>query len=92
MTSGRTTVYERAMAIEDLKKAEESLRKTQTNLARQEQALGVREQQEVNNLKKNLFLTKRMNARALKKRIQEHQRQYYFCKSIDTVSDRDLQI
>jgi hypothetical protein len=66
------------MALEDIKKAEESLRKTQANLAKQERALGVEQRQELNNLKKNIFLTKRMNARALKTRIQQRLRSRKF--------------
>ncbi|THU82373.1 hypothetical protein K435DRAFT_933946 [Dendrothele bispora CBS 962.96] len=74
LTSSSSSTYQQAMAVDDLEKAKESLQKAQEKLGRHERSLGIQERTQVKKLTKSPFLTKRMNARALKMRLWERLR------------------
>ncbi|THU94094.1 hypothetical protein K435DRAFT_563197, partial [Dendrothele bispora CBS 962.96] len=74
LMSAGSAAYERAMAVDDLEKTKESLRKAREKLGRHERSLGLQERTQVKRLMKSPFLTKRMNARALKIRLRERLR------------------
>ncbi|THU96399.1 hypothetical protein K435DRAFT_819451 [Dendrothele bispora CBS 962.96] len=74
LTSTGSASFERAMAVDDLENAKVSLQKAQEKLGRHERSLGLQERAQVKRLTKSPFLTKRMNARALKMRLRERLR------------------
>ncbi|KAE9391464.1 hypothetical protein BT96DRAFT_959544 [Gymnopus androsaceus JB14] len=70
--------WETATAELELETAVQTLRKAEIRLKKKEEALGVTARQQLQHLIKSPFLTKKMNARALKTRIRERLRSRKF--------------
>ncbi|KAJ3818328.1 hypothetical protein EV361DRAFT_952195 [Lentinula raphanica] len=70
--------WDMATAELELDSALQDLRKAQNRVSKKENALGVDEKHQLRSLIKSPFLTKKMNARALKVRIREHLRSRKF--------------
>lgn len=70
--------WETASAELELQTAIQALRKAQGRVTTKESALGVEAKNQLRHLIRSVFLTKRMNARALKTRIRERLRSRKF--------------
>lgn len=73
-----TESWEMAVAELELQTALQALRKAQGRVTTKESALGVEAKNQLRHLVNSAFLTKRMNARALKTRIRERLRSRKF--------------
>ncbi|THU88323.1 hypothetical protein K435DRAFT_580048, partial [Dendrothele bispora CBS 962.96] len=74
LLSPQTPAYQKAMTTDDLTKAREQLHTAIVKMNKQERSLGIPEQAQLKHLTNSAFLTKRMNARAVKTRLRERLR------------------
>ncbi|THU81002.1 hypothetical protein K435DRAFT_694536 [Dendrothele bispora CBS 962.96] len=72
--SNQSASYQQAIAADDLVKAREQLRIAMHKSSKQEKSLGIPEQAQLKHLVNSTFLTKRMNAQAVKTRLRERLR------------------
>ncbi|KAF9061086.1 hypothetical protein BDP27DRAFT_1200709, partial [Rhodocollybia butyracea] len=78
LTDMDTPIWEAATTQMEIDSTREALRHAHAKVHQKESALGVVDRQSLRHLLNSPFLTKRMNARALKMRIQERLRSHKF--------------